>query len=407
MVSSRKHGLRHVIGVNWADIHQPCPRFDRFVHEVLPDPDVRRLVQQYVGYTLIGDTRYQVGQWWIGAGSNGKGVLALLVSALHRKTAAVSLDDLHGFGLESALAASLITVDETPPQIDEQRLKTLISGDEIVINRKFMRAVTARFRAKWLVRGNLPPALRDHSNGAWRRWHIIPFTAEFGPGQQEPGLADYMIQHELAGILRWALDGLVMLLKAGGFKDTPEAVQQATRAMQAQTDSVAAWFEDADIRFNDDKQTPKDTVYAGYVGWCKSNGMLPVASNKFWDRLSTYAKRHGQALVMSRPRAQGRRGVTNLDLGGDEAQGQPDRVAVVVPFRKPPTSDPVPVVQPDAALEGFVDLDKDDLDAAPVVQTGPLTADTIKVPEFAAHHTGGIIPRRPPKPRPDGSGGVR
>jgi putative DNA primase/helicase len=127
------------------------------------------LVQQYVGYTLIGDTRFQVAQWWFGSGANGKGFLARIVAALHRKVAAASIDDLGGFGSENLIDASLITVDETPKRVDEQRLKTAISGDDLPINRKYLQPVTVKLRGKWLLRGNDKPALSDQTDGVWRR----------------------------------------------------------------------------------------------------------------------------------------------------------------------------------------------------------------------------------------------
>lgn len=64
--------------------------------------DVRARVQEYKGYTLLGDTRFQRVQFWIGQGANGKGTPANIVQALHNRTAAVQLDDLGGFKTRSS-----------------------------------------------------------------------------------------------------------------------------------------------------------------------------------------------------------------------------------------------------------------------------------------------------------------
>ena len=71
------------------DPEAPAPLFKAFTGEILPDPDVRDLVQEYAGYTLLGDTRYQKAQWWIGASANGKGTLAQIVAALHQRASPV------------------------------------------------------------------------------------------------------------------------------------------------------------------------------------------------------------------------------------------------------------------------------------------------------------------------------
>ena len=86
-------------------------QFAAFIKSVLPDDDVRELVQEYIGYSLIGDCRYQKAQMWLGSGSNGKGTLAQIVAALHSKVCAISLDDLSGFGLAGMVGASLLYAD--------------------------------------------------------------------------------------------------------------------------------------------------------------------------------------------------------------------------------------------------------------------------------------------------------
>jgi len=300
----KEDGLRYCVNAKWADRNQPCPEFDRFIRDTLPDPDVRRLVQQYVGYTLISDTRFQVAQWWFGSGANGKGFLARIVAALHRKVAASNIEDLSGFGSENLIDASLITVDETPKRIDEQRLKTAISGDALSINRKYLPSVTVQLRGKWLLRGNDKPALSDQTDGIWRRLQIIEFTQKFEGDKRDDGLADRIIKNELPGVLRWAVEGLVMLLKAGGFKDIPESVQASKTQMQIETDNVLGWWTENDVRVCDAPRTGKDDAYTSYAVWCKSNGMMPLGAPRFWVRVRAIVDKLGAKLVDARPREQ-------------------------------------------------------------------------------------------------------
>lgn len=292
------------------------PEFYRFIEEVLPDPEVRDLVQEYVGYSLLGDTRYQKAQWWIGSGANGKGTLAHIVSALHHRASSLSLDNLDGFRLVPLLDATLVYVDETPKRIDEQRLKTLLSGDLISIDRKYRDPISFRPTAKWIVLGNDLPVITDQSDGFWRRWHIIPFPVSFPEEKQRPLLARQIIQNELSGVLNWALTGLMRLLERGHFLNPPQAVKDAIQKGKKETNSVLAWWEDAAPAVTAEPDTPKDEIYSAYREWTLKNGMSAVSSNKFWSRARQIEPKIEEDRIQS---SGNRKRVVNLSLSGYES----------------------------------------------------------------------------------------
>lgn len=280
----RTAGLTYCLACDY-DEHAEAPRFLAFVAEVLPDPAVRSLVQEYVGYTLMPDTRFQKAQMWLGIGANGKGTLAQIIAALHEKVCAVGLDNLQGFALAGLLGASLVYADETPLRIEEQRLKTLISGDLIQIDRKYRDPLSLRPSAKWIVSANQIPAISDQSVGFWRRWHVVPFPIHIPDTEQRPTLAREIIATELSGVLNWALEGLGRLLARGKFPPLPAEVQAAVDAGKRETNSVMAWVQDVEPEVTSTAETPKDVVYQHYQGWCRQNGMGAVSSERFWQRL--------------------------------------------------------------------------------------------------------------------------
>ena len=380
----KEDGLRYCVNAPWTARDKPSPEFDKFIQDTLPDPAVRRLVQQYVGYTLISDTRFQVAQWWFGSGANGKGFLAQIVAALHRKVAAADIEDLGGFGAENLIDASLITVDETPKRIDEQRLKSAISGDDLNINRKYHVPVTTRLRAKWLLRGNDKPALSDQTDGLWRRLQIIEFTEKFDGDNRDDMLADRIVENELPGVLRWAVEGLVMLLQAGGFKDIPESVQASKKQMQVETDNVLGWWTEKEVQVCDAPRTSRDSAYRSYSLWCKDNGMMPLGAPRFWVRVRSIVDKAGLSLVESRVHEQIADPITgvtentrtrkiNLDMDG--TQRDVDKTATVVPLatkqpsgfgsasmlKQRPT-----VPEPMDTDTGFDELNESDLDLSDI-----------------------------------------
>lgn len=284
-------GLRHVLACRYEPDSPPPQRFLAFLAQVLPDAEVRARVQEYVGYTLMSDARYQRAQLWLGAGANGKGVLGNIIQALHGHVAAICLDAMDGFKLSVLIGASLIYADEVPRQgINEQLLKSMIAGERVLVDRKYKDPVSIHVRGKWLVLGNHLPAVTDHSAGFWRRWDIVPFDVTIPEGARDPLLADAIIEHELAGVLNWALAGLLRLQRRGAFDpNLPGPMQRLLHDAKAETNSVLAWFEDCDIEVPSSTLSTKDEVFAHYQDWCKRNGMSPMAMTRFWGRMKSIA----------------------------------------------------------------------------------------------------------------------
>lgn len=281
-------GMRHVLSCDF-DPAAPTPlEFKGFIESILPDPAVRERVQEYIGYSLLPDARFQRAQIWLGSGANGKGTLANIVQALHQRTAAVQLDALEGFRMSGMIGASLIYCDEAPQRnLNEQTMKSLIAGEVLQIDRKHRDPVSVRIQGKWLILANHIPTVTDQSGGFWRRFDIVPFSVEVPESARDPLLAKRIISGELSGVLNWSIEGLIRLLARGRFDPVlPSAMQSSMQSAKLETNSVQAWGKDQAIELTTTVDTPKSDVYSHYAGWCRSNGMAPVASPKFWKRLS-------------------------------------------------------------------------------------------------------------------------
>lgn len=280
-------GLRHVLACDYDPLAPKPVAFLRFIERVLPDADVLARVQEYVGYTLLPDARFQRAQIWIGGGANGKGTLANLIQALHHRTAAVQLDALDGFKMTGMIGASLIYCDEAPQRnINEQAMKSLIAGELVQIDQKYRDPITVRINGKWLILANHVPAVTDQSTGFWRRFDIVPFDVCVPERERDPMLASRIAGSELSGLLNWALDGLLRLLARGRFDEAlPASMRAALATARVETNSVQAWATDMAITVGTTVDTAKMDVYAAYADWCRGNGMVPVASPKFWRRL--------------------------------------------------------------------------------------------------------------------------
>jgi putative DNA primase/helicase len=279
-------GLTYCLSAEFAEGVE-ATRFGEFLCESMPDSQTLGFLQEFAGYTLLPDCRHEVAAWLIGPGGNGKSTFANVMQALHEKPVSMSLDALDGFKLSGLLGASLVYVDETPRKINEERMKTLISGGSIEIDRKYRDPITIRPTAKWIVSGNALPALSDHSMGFWRRWVIFPFTAK--PSSVQPLLAETIVEQELAGVLNWALAGLVRLLERGNFPALSPLMAAAREAGKRETDSVKGWLDDIEPELNEKAEAgpSKDIIYQHYHRWALRNGFKSVSSEKFWARIKT------------------------------------------------------------------------------------------------------------------------
>lgn len=287
----KSFGNTYVINADLRDSGK-AELFTKFIETSLPDPEVRRLVQEYVGYTLVPDCRFEVGQFWYGEGENGKSVLAQIVSELHgsgMKTA--RLDQLSGFLLQQLVGASLVACDETPSKgINDQTIKTLISGNPILVDRKNKDPISIKIRAKWIVNTNNVP-VTEQTHAWWRRWHVIPWSAIIREEDKVYNLAEKVIDNELDYVLKWAIEGLQRLVQRGRF-EVPAAAQEHKSKIELLADSVKAFCAEFEL-VGSAEGSVKSSVYKQYTEWCGENGVRPLSAGNFWKRVESIAKRSG------------------------------------------------------------------------------------------------------------------
>lgn len=267
----------------------PTPLFKSYLDESVPDAEVQGFLQEYLGYSMLCDCRHQIALWLLGSGENGKGVFAEISAALHEKVAAMSIGrGLAGdFALTPLISASLVLVDETPQKIEEQVLKSLISGDAVQVNIKNRDPITLRPSAKWIVNGNSLPHLSDMSDGFWRRWAIIKFDQK---PRIIPLLARRIIENELSGVLNWAIEGLKRVLNRGGFGVLPKSIQNEKENARLNSCSVKSWFESAEPTMASSAANGASLkfVMESYKKWCFDMGMKPVSCKKLIERIGIF-----------------------------------------------------------------------------------------------------------------------
>jgi putative DNA primase/helicase len=277
-----------------------CPRFERFMSEVLPDPEVRAYVQRALGYSLTGRPTKRVMFLLHGPSGTGKSVLTSVMTELFggyggtapattfrmkKNDTTVDIHQLRGL--------RFVATSEMPEgaQLDEELVKRVTGGDVITSRTLFESYQSWRANCVVWIATNFLPRLSSDDNAIWRRAKTIPMRTEFTPGGEHneiEGLADILLQ-ERNGILNWLLDGLASYKEVG--LGEPPAISQDISNYRTDMDSVASWFleeqRDGNLVVHEDARTSTQLLYQRYSAHCTEEGMQPLGRRRFTKRLST------------------------------------------------------------------------------------------------------------------------
>jgi len=202
-----------------------CPRFNAYLQEVFPmERGKANLLQQFAGYILLPDNRYNRACILQGAGANGKSVFVQLLwrilgSALVAEIAV--MDDLQSaFSTPALQGKRLLSFSDLNPRSKRAVavLKSIIAGDIVEGWWKYKREVIAfKPTCKPIFCQNINMEMRyELAHGLMDRLLIIPFTHQFTASYRDPDLLEKLTA-EKDGVFLWMLAGAVTLLRHDGF----------------------------------------------------------------------------------------------------------------------------------------------------------------------------------------------
>lgn len=296
-------------------IYTPAPvppnsAFGGFLDYFFPQPiipeagtEVRDMLQEACSTILLNEC-FERALVFIGDGSNGKSTLISILSAMVHTEAWELGSAGDRFGNQVIATNPKLIVDaEVPsflPDQAVQKLKSVVSGDQILIDRKHRDPVSIRPRCVVILACNKPIHTTDHSAGARRKLLQIPFNVVLD--DKSPDRVrnfDRIITgspREMSYVLDWLLEGATRLLKRGCLPQTPEAITKLSNDLRMVTDSMYGWARDIEIAVDDKARSPKDDIYEHYARQTVEDGNKAVSKNEFYRRLPsiTGAYKEGQ-----------------------------------------------------------------------------------------------------------------
>ena len=183
------------------------------------------LLQQYVAQCLLGVNNSQTFLLLIGTAGGGKSTLVNIIEKLIKRKNCTELRLEHmnsRFETQRLLGKTLLTAKDVASNFLNTRgahkLKALTGKDTITIEHKGSNVATdicCTFNAIITANNTLRVSV-DGDAEAWRRRIILISYNNPPPKEKIPNFDDVLLAKEGNGILRWAVEGAVLLLENGG-----------------------------------------------------------------------------------------------------------------------------------------------------------------------------------------------
>jgi P4 family phage/plasmid primase-like protien len=246
------------------------------------DPTLVSYIQRAVGYTLTGDVGERNFFFLEGTGSNGKNAFIeplMQLMGSYAQAASTALltggDEQHPTILADLMGARLVFIDETraDKQLNVERLKALTGSKRVRARfaHKDFFEFDARFKL-WIA-GNGQPKIKDRSDGVWNRMHLVRCLGKIDDEHKIKNFGDLLYAEEAAGILQWALEGLVAW-RLNGSLQVPASIVRSVDEYRDEEDYEQQFVDEhLLVTGNSDDYIVNDLVYQVYRRWAENVGL--------------------------------------------------------------------------------------------------------------------------------------
>lgn len=294
-VELRKHRRRDLntkVAMVEYDAGASCAKFDAFLAEVQPDPEMRAFLDVWAGYSMTGLSDAQKMAIFYGQGSNGKGVWINTVAHIlgdyawaagietfmdqgkYRKGSDASPDLAALSGRRFVYANE----PENGAKFSDGLIKSMTSDEPIGGVRELMKPpfqLLVTFTNT--VSANVRPGIgTDH--GIQRRVQIVPWDVIIPTERADPRLKD-KLKAEASGILNRMVAGALAYLSGG--LPVPSAIKEATASYLAEND-ILGQFITLCVHPLPGETVGATALHEVFAGWQTWAQLLP-ASGKPWS----------------------------------------------------------------------------------------------------------------------------
>lgn len=306
------------------DKDAPCNVFGQFLLDIFGgDISLISLVQEMFGYVLLGGDPFLHRAFVLyGVGRNGKSTLLVVLKDLVgiQNYSCVQINRLGQPFSAVQLSGKLANIcSESPADLGKSSeiFKAVISGEEIMMAKKFQDEFSEKVPAKFIIACNELPTFSDSSQGMKDRLILIPFNKYILPKDRDTELHEKLAQ-EYPGILNWAIEGAVRLLKQRALTASI-AVDELKEEYELDSDPLFAWMDD-NIAIDQQGFGESTSLFERYSHDMLLQGNSPLSQNNFIKKLYNMVKIRAlnQSVKVERIRrrelGRARRGIAGIRL---------------------------------------------------------------------------------------------
>lgn len=275
-----------------------CPEFlDRLLKPAMTQDDINHF-QLCFGQCLLGVNDSQTILLIIGKAGGGKSTAVNIVEKVIKRKNCTELRLKHmadsRFETQRLLGKTLLTAKDVPSNFlnssGAYMLKALTGKDTVTIEHKGSNDasdVCCAFNVIITANKTLRIAV-DGDADAWkRRIIIVNFNNAPHPKDKIPNFDDYLLAREGEGIVRWAVDGAVLLLENDGKIKKTETQENKVNDLLQESDPLTDFVKSCLVQEEDSDVTTAELVESFYT-FCNERGWLLLPQRVIENRLPDY-----------------------------------------------------------------------------------------------------------------------
>ncbi|EHE7897952.1 hypothetical protein J0V14_004797 [Vibrio parahaemolyticus] len=264
-----------------------APTWETFLNSTFENDQQRvQFIEEWLGYNLTRDYRYQKIAMLIGRQRSGKSTIMGILEAIQGTTNYGTVD-INGLGKDSKLHSlssklSIVVPDASNPNRFDSgaiigNMKSISGGDSINFDRKYKTSVTTKFPGKISIVTNNVLNLQDDSGALAGRFLICPFNKSF-LGQEDTTLKARLMA-ELPGIINRCIVALRRLNARGKFVE-PSIAQSFRDDVNDRANPLFPFIREK-VTIDASERVPASQLYNAYCQWCVGERSRPLTNQAF------------------------------------------------------------------------------------------------------------------------------
>ena len=325
----KSHSVNNLVygctGYNYDPIGD-CPRFLEFLDcQFGNDPDSITLLQEWFGYCLTSDYRFQKCMVLQGVPRSGKSMVMRILTAMVGSNDSVPMTpeavaSPHGTSvIGNKKLLNFADIRKIRRECVEKFIEVILNitgGDPILVNPKNKTPYRQTVLSKITITCNELPTMLDDNDALLSRMLTMWFPVSF-EGREDPNL-EPRIMLELPGIFNWALDGLSRLYQNNVFivPESSIATKKLLTMKQNPVRYFAGEFIDHTNR-NEDREYRAD-VYKAYCKYCDAVGIRHIHQFRFSQLFGKYLKDYNPNLKYKKTKSDPRKCYPGIKILSDK-----------------------------------------------------------------------------------------